>query len=142
MIAVEDIEDLTDLTRDEIAAIAEHEYTGLVNAAMLGDYLMHKHHGPQRIQQMICDDIRVALHKDDVGHARELFHVLYWLARTYSRQQPPGALAFDQELIPKPQSAAQAQAAQSTKHVVIHPAPRTRSTAPATSTKTNVFNAM
>lgn len=76
MISVDDIEDITDLTREEIQAIAEYEHVGLVRAAIEGDYLMHIHHGPQRVQKMICDDIRAALHKDDLAHARELFAVL------------------------------------------------------------------
>jgi hypothetical protein len=76
MITLDDIEDLTDLTRDEIAALAEHEHLGLVQASLLGNYLMHQHHGPQKVQAMICDDIRAALHADDVAHARALFITL------------------------------------------------------------------
>ena len=37
---------------------------------------MGLHHGPQRVQEMMCDDIRQALHADDLSHARELFVVL------------------------------------------------------------------
>ena len=76
MISLDDIEDMTCLTRDEIAAIAEHEHLPEVNAAALGEYLMHLHHGPQRVQAMICDDIRTALHRDDLPHARVLFATL------------------------------------------------------------------
>lgn len=76
MINLDDIEDMTCLTRDEIAAIAEHEHLPEVNAAALGDYLMHLHKGPQQVQQMICEDIRNALHRDDLAHARELFATL------------------------------------------------------------------
>jgi hypothetical protein len=76
MINLEDIEDMTCLTREEIAAIAEHEHLPEVNAAALGEYLMHVHRGPQLVQQMICDDIRAALHADDLDHARALFAVL------------------------------------------------------------------
>jgi len=76
MITLDDIEDLTDLTRDEIAALAEHEHVGLMKASLMGDYLMHQHHGPQKVQEMICDDIREALHADNLPHARELFATL------------------------------------------------------------------
>ena len=76
MINLDDIEDMTCLSREEIAAIAEHEHLPEVNAAALGDYLMHMHKGPQRVQQMICEDIRDALHRDDLAHARELFATL------------------------------------------------------------------
>ncbi len=77
MITLDDIEDMTDLTREEIDAIAEHEHVGPFDASMLGEYLMHIHHGPQRVQAMICDDIRAALHKDNVEHARALFLTLH-----------------------------------------------------------------
>jgi len=76
MISLDDIEDMTCLTRDEIAAIAEHDHLPEVIAATLGEYLMHLHKGPQQVQQMICDDIREALHADDLDHARSLFGTL------------------------------------------------------------------
>ena len=87
MITLDDIEDLTDLTRAEIAALAEHEHVGLMRASLLGDYLMHQHHGPQKVQAMICDDIRAALHADDVAHARELFATL----RHFMAEHPEAA---------------------------------------------------
>ncbi|MBK5927592.1 hypothetical protein [Rhodobaculum claviforme] len=76
MISLDDIEDMTCLTRAEIAAIAEHEHLPEVNASALGEYLMHIHKGPQRVQQMICEDVRDALHRDDLDHARALFATL------------------------------------------------------------------
>lgn len=77
MINLEDIEDMTSLTREEIAAIADHEHMPDLNAAVLGDYMMHIHHGPQKVQAMICDDIRAALHADKVEEARALYAVLH-----------------------------------------------------------------
>ena len=76
MITLDDIEDMTILTREEIAAIAEHEHLPEISAATLGDYTMHLHHGPAAVQRMICEDIREALHADDLPHARTLFTVL------------------------------------------------------------------
>jgi len=76
MITLDDIEDMTDLTRKEIDAIAEHEHVSPYDASMLGDYLMHIHHGPQAVQKMICEDIRDALHKGDKDHAKALFATL------------------------------------------------------------------
>jgi len=76
MISIDDIEDMTCLTRDEISAIAVHEHIGEMDAALLGEYLMHVHHGAHRVNQMICDDIRAALHGDEVARARQLFAVL------------------------------------------------------------------
>jgi len=77
MITRDDIEDMTCLTRDEITAVAEHEHMAEVSAATLADYMMHMPHGPQKVQQMICEDIRDALHRDDLVHARELYAVLH-----------------------------------------------------------------
>ena len=77
MINEDDILDMTCLTRAEIDAIAEHEHLSQVEAAEIGDYLMHIHHGPQKVQAMICDDIRDALHKRDLAHARALYQTLH-----------------------------------------------------------------
>jgi hypothetical protein len=76
MISLEDVLDLCPLTRDEIAAIAEHEHIDGIAAVGLADYLMHLPKGPQAVQVMICDDIRAALHRDDLTHARALFATL------------------------------------------------------------------
>jgi hypothetical protein len=76
MITPEEIVEMTDLTPDEVGAIAEHEHSTGVYAAGMVDYLMHKHGGPQAINRMICEDIRAALHADHVAHARELYTVL------------------------------------------------------------------
>lgn len=76
MISLEDIEDMSVLTRAEIDALAEHDHLTIYNATLLGEYLMHEHHGPQKVHQMLCEDIRAAMHKDNLAHARELFAVL------------------------------------------------------------------
>lgn len=76
MITLDDIEDMSCLTRAEIDALAEHEHIDRFNATLLGNYLMHVRLGPQKVQQMLCEDIRAALHKDDLPHARELFAAL------------------------------------------------------------------
>jgi hypothetical protein len=76
MINENDILDMTCLTRDQIAAISVHEHVDEVSAAEMGEYLMHIHHGPQRVQQMICEDIADALHADDVIQARALYKTL------------------------------------------------------------------
>ncbi|MGY6547689.1 MAG: hypothetical protein ACXIU7_01575 [Roseinatronobacter sp.] len=76
MINETDILDMTCLTRAQIAAIAEHEHIDAVAAAELGEYLMHLHHGPQKVQQMICEDITEALHQHDIARARGLYQAL------------------------------------------------------------------
>jgi len=76
MINDNDIIDMACLTRAEIDAIAAHEHLTPVEAAERGEYLMHLHHGPQRVQSMICGDIREALHADDLPRAKALYATL------------------------------------------------------------------
>lgn len=76
MINLDDILDMSCLTREEIAAVAEHEHLGRARAAALAEYLMHLPKGPQAVQKMICEDIRAALHRDDLAHARDLWATL------------------------------------------------------------------
>lgn len=77
MITVEDVVGMTCLSEEEVSAVAEHDHLSDYDAAMLGEYLMHQHHGPQKVQQMICEDVREALHRDDVAHAKALYKVLH-----------------------------------------------------------------
>jgi hypothetical protein len=77
MITAQDVMDMTDLSPEEIAAVAEHEGLPDVNAAALADYMIHLRKGPQAVLLMISEDIRAALHRDDVAHARELYAVLH-----------------------------------------------------------------
>lgn len=83
MISLDDIEDMTCLTREEIVALAEHEHLPDVNASALGEYLMHSHKGPQTVQRMICEDIRAALHAGDAAQARNLYAVLHRFLTDY-----------------------------------------------------------
>lgn len=76
MISLEDCIALSGLDEPEILALAEHEHLSEMAAAALGNYLLHKHHGPERIRQMIEDDIRAALERGDRAHAKELFSAL------------------------------------------------------------------
>jgi hypothetical protein len=91
MITLDDIEDMSALTREEIAALAEHDHITEFDATLMGDYLMHEHHGPQKVHEMICDDIRKALHEDNINHARELFAVL----RGFLADHPEAARGVD-----------------------------------------------
>lgn len=87
MITLDDIEDMSELTRAEIDALAEHENILEFDAALMGEYLMHKHHGPQKVNKMLSDDIRDALHNGDIVHARQLFAVL----RNFISEHPDAA---------------------------------------------------
>ena len=76
MISLDDIEDMSCLSREEIAALAEHDHLTEIDAVILGEYLMKLHDGPQKVQRMICEDLRDALHSGDLAHARVLFATL------------------------------------------------------------------
>jgi hypothetical protein len=76
MISLEDCIALCGLTAAEVAAVAEHEHVPEVAAATLGQDLLHQQHGPQKIQQMIVEDIRASLDRGDVAHAAKLTSAL------------------------------------------------------------------
>jgi hypothetical protein len=76
MISLEDCIALCGLTEDEVLAIAEHEHIPEIAAAALASYLLDKEHGKEKIRDMIRDDIRNALHRNDRAHARELLMAL------------------------------------------------------------------
>jgi len=83
MITADDIIDMCDLDRDQIAAIAAHEHQPAMTSALLSEYMLHLPHGATRVQEMICDDIRGALHADDLVHAKELYATLHRFMSTH-----------------------------------------------------------
>ncbi|HKQ46265.1 MAG TPA: hypothetical protein VJS47_12820 [Rhizomicrobium sp.] len=89
MISFEDCIAFCGLTEAEIAAIAEHEHVPEVAAAILGQYLLHQHHGLERIRLMLVDDIRAAVRGGDVKHAAELTAALRQLIATYPEASVP-----------------------------------------------------
>jgi heme A synthase len=76
MITLDDMEDMCALSRGEIAQVAEHEHITEEAAVAEVEHLMHRHGGPQAVHAMLCEDIRAALHADDVPEAKRLFAVL------------------------------------------------------------------
>lgn len=76
MITLDDMEDMCSLTREEIAQIAAHEHISDEAAVAEIERLMHAHGGPHKLEQMLCADIRAALHGDDLPEARRLFALL------------------------------------------------------------------
>lgn len=88
MISVTDCIGLCDLTPEEVAAIAEHENVPEIVAATLGSYLVHSAHGPERIRDMMVDDVRIAVRRHDVAHARQLVGAL----RHFLQEHPELAL--------------------------------------------------
>ncbi|MBA4502027.1 hypothetical protein [Marinobacterium marinum] len=59
MLTYEECLEMSDLTPDEISAIAEHEHLNPMIAVALGHYLI-THDGEQKIQRFILDDLERA----------------------------------------------------------------------------------
>jgi hypothetical protein len=76
MIALSDCLAMCGLREDQVLAIAEHEHIPEIAAAALAQYLLNQEHGPEKIRDMIRDDIQHALARNDRAHARELFMAL------------------------------------------------------------------
>ncbi|HRY14980.1 MAG: hypothetical protein KDJ31_14730 [Candidatus Competibacteraceae bacterium] len=57
MLSYEDCVELSDLTEEEIAAIAEHEHLPEMAALEMGSYLVHTSEGVPMIKRIILDDI-------------------------------------------------------------------------------------
>jgi hypothetical protein len=76
MLTLEDCIALSDLTLDEIDAIAEHEHLPETIATELGCYLVHRPDGREAIRLMICADIAAARSRGDLRHSAELKAVL------------------------------------------------------------------
>jgi hypothetical protein len=76
VITREDCIALCGLTEQEVMAIAEHEHVPDIVAAAMARYLLKAPDGPERIRDMIRDDIREAWKRGDKDHASELLMVL------------------------------------------------------------------
>ena len=75
-LSLQDCIDMSDLTEDEIFAIAEHEELSEIIALELGSYLLHTPGGEKRISHMIRDDIKHAQENGDHRHSALLKSVL------------------------------------------------------------------
>jgi len=60
MLTIQDCIELSELTEEEILAIAQHEHIPAMAAVELGNYLVHTPTGEKRIKAMIVDDIQEA----------------------------------------------------------------------------------
>ena len=97
MITLEDCIALCGLSEAEVFAIAEHEPIPEIVAAALGDYLLHQEHAAEKIREMLRDDIRAALARNERDHARALFLALRHFLSSHpeaatmraGRPQPP-----------------------------------------------------
>jgi hypothetical protein len=95
MITLEDCIDFCGLTKEEVLAIAEHEHLPEVAACALAEYLLNQEHGPEKIRDMIVDDVRAAQARGDGEHVRTLLHVLHHFLKGW-RQSPGSAAPADQ----------------------------------------------
>ena len=57
MLTLKDAIDYSELTEEEIDAIAEHEHVPEIIAVELGTYLVHSEDGVPMLKRMILDDI-------------------------------------------------------------------------------------
>lgn len=83
MLTLKDCIALSDLTEDEVAAVAEHEHIPQIVAVELGSYLVHDENGIPMLRRMIIDDIEAARHRGDLKHALKLRLVLHHFIQTH-----------------------------------------------------------
>ena len=76
MLSLEDCIALSDLTEEEIDAIAEHEHLPEIIATEMGFYLVHLPDGRRAVRAIIRDDIAAAQASGDHLHAAKLKLVL------------------------------------------------------------------
>lgn len=76
MLTIEDCIGLSELTDDEIQAIAQHEHIPEMAAVELGNYLLHLPDGGKRIRRVILDDIEHAWRNNDLAQSAKLKLVL------------------------------------------------------------------
>ncbi|MEX2009233.1 MAG: hypothetical protein WEC41_03485 [Dongiaceae bacterium] len=88
MLTVEDCIALSDLTKEEVAAIADHECLPEVLAAELGCYLVHTVKGVPVIRHMIRDDIAAARARGDLVQAARLKLALRHFVETHPHDCP------------------------------------------------------
>jgi len=76
MLSLEDCLALSELSEDEILAIAEHENIPELAALELGNTLVKTAAGERRIEEMIAEDIAAAQRCGNLRHAAALKLVL------------------------------------------------------------------
>lgn len=84
MLTLEECIALSDLTEDEILAIAEHEHIPEMAAVEMGNYLIATPEGQVRIKRMIVDDLQAARDHGDRRHVATLKLVLKHFVDTHA----------------------------------------------------------
>lgn len=72
MLTYEDCLELSDLTEEEVEAIAQHEHLPEIVALELGSYLVHSAEGVPMIKRIILDDIEEQRRR---GHSDKALHL-------------------------------------------------------------------
>jgi hypothetical protein len=67
---------MSGLDEAEVAAIAEHEHIDDIAAAALAQCLLVQPRGAVQLRTMIMDNLREALRRHDLNHAKELVATL------------------------------------------------------------------
>lgn len=83
MLTYQECLELSELSADEIDAIAQHEHVPEIVAAELGNYLVHCPDGVPRLRRIILDDIAEAKHRGDRQRALHLRLVLRHFVETH-----------------------------------------------------------
>jgi hypothetical protein len=83
MLTYNDVLSLSDLTEDEIEAIAEHEHIPEICAAEFGYYLVHSERGVPLLRRIIMDDIAAARAAGDERKVLKLRMVLTHFIRSH-----------------------------------------------------------
>jgi hypothetical protein len=76
VIALEDCLGLCDLSPEEVRAIGEHEHVPDIIAAALGTELLRSKNGPQKVRDIIVDEMRTAVQHRAIAGARNLVGTL------------------------------------------------------------------
>ncbi len=83
MLTFEDVLELSDLTEEEVDAIAMHEHIPAICAAEYGYYLVHSQNGVPMMRKIILDDIEMAEKAEDYAKVQKLRAVLKHFIRTH-----------------------------------------------------------
>lgn len=86
MLSYVDCVGLSELTQEEIEAVAEHEHVPEIVAAELGNYLVHTPQGVPMLKRIICDDIEEALRQGNKERALHLKLVLKHFIETHPKR--------------------------------------------------------
>ena len=83
MLSYQDCVELSDLTEEEIEAIAEHEHLPEMAALELGSYLVHSPEGIPMIKRIILEDIDEERRRGDAEKVLQLKLVLKHFVDTH-----------------------------------------------------------